>query len=81
WQRARAYLKPHRPVFAGIDLNQLIADLDDWFSRIPSDWRDRLIHPADVAQLNLPAVRLRVVDPDLDRRVLAWRPGGNGSSG
>ncbi|MBX5437220.1 MAG: DUF309 domain-containing protein [Alicyclobacillaceae bacterium] len=79
WQRAREYLRPYRPVYMGIDVDQLTADVDTWFERLPDAWRGAQVSPEDVDRLDLPAVQIRILDVDVARRVEALSEAGPAS--
>ncbi len=74
WQRARRYIAGERPVYQGIDLDQLTQDIDEVFARVPSDWYDKIVPAASVERLGLPTVRIKIVDPHLEQVVAGWTP-------
>ena len=72
WFRARNYLEPYYPIYEGIDICQLVRDLDHHFKQVPKEWYDKQV-PADVvASLHLAPVLLRVTDPVLRQKVEAF---------
>ncbi len=73
WLRAREYLSPYVPVYEGIDLIQLIADIDTYFGRVPSAWYDKQVTLNEIDSLQLSPISLMVIDPRLKQAVLSFR--------
>jgi hypothetical protein len=76
WLRAKGYLAPHLPVYEGIDLVCLTEAIDDVYARVPAEFFQRVLDPAAIAELCLPAVKLTLRDAGLRARVATWRPPG-----
>jgi hypothetical protein len=74
WQRARRYIADALPVYEGMDLEQLTRDIDEVFSRVPSDWYDKIVPEAAVKQLGLPTVCIRIVDRHIEEMLADWTP-------
>jgi hypothetical protein len=74
WQRARAYMAPARPAFCGMDLERLTSDLDAQFAQVPRTWHRRQVDPSLVQALGLPAIHIRITDPELAEAVRHWQP-------
>jgi hypothetical protein len=74
WQRARGYIADELPAYQGIDLEQLTRDIDEVFSRVPSDWYDKIVPEAAIEQLGLPTVRIRIVDTRIQDMLADWTP-------
>ncbi|WDL96233.1 DUF309 domain-containing protein [Alicyclobacillus sp. ALC3] len=74
WQRAKSYLLPHLPVYAGIDLSQLIRDIDRVYGQVPTQFYDQHVSVAEMNAMNLPDVYISIVDPDLASTVETWQP-------
>jgi uncharacterized protein len=74
WQRARQYVADELPIYEGMDLNQLTQDIDEVFSRVPSDWHDKIVPAAAIAELKLPTVRIKIVDPHIEQILSNWTP-------
>jgi hypothetical protein len=65
WTRGRPRLMAAEDKALGLDVARLVADLDRTFERIPPAWRRDMVQPQQVAQLGLPPVTIRVLDPEL----------------
>ncbi|WP_245577964.1 DUF309 domain-containing protein [Alicyclobacillus herbarius] len=63
WTRGRPRLVQAAPDALGLDIRQLVADLDGVFARIPDSWRSKVVDATQVESLGLPQVRLRVLRP------------------
>ena len=74
WQRARNYLADARPVYEGMDIARLTADIDAVFDRVPSDWQTQIVSTSGIRSLELPEVKVQIVDPDLLNRLSTWQP-------
>lgn len=81
WRGARTYLLNHGArSYEGIDLVALVRDIDDVFARVPAKFTDQVVDPARIANLNLPTVVVRVVDPQVQRALTSWQPPGEDDS-
>ncbi|GEO24630.1 hypothetical protein AAC03nite_04150 [Alicyclobacillus acidoterrestris] len=74
WQRARGYLDEGRPVYEGIDVESLIADIDAVYAAVPRQWYRRRVSPDAVAELYLPTVYVRIVDDSVQSRLSTYTP-------
>ena len=74
WLRGRQYLQPVLPVYMGVDVAQICAQIDEVFQRIPQTWRDKVVASGDVRTLQLPGVQLRVADPELAHQLTRFTP-------
>ncbi len=73
WLRAREYLGSYVPVYEGIDLMQLIHDMDSYFGRVPSAWYDGQVTLKEIASLQLSPVSLVVIDPLVKQAILSFK--------
>ena len=74
WLRARQYLLPVKPKYMGIDVNSLIDQINEVFYRVPHDWRDKIVSSKEVAELRLPEVFVKIMDPELRRQMDGFSP-------
>lgn len=75
WQRAKTYLAPSLPVFEGINLTQLTADIDEVFHRVPQTLYHQVIAPSRITKLDLPRVLIHITDPHMKAALEHWSPG------
>lgn len=74
WLRAKGYLTPSLPVYESMDLTALLRDIDAVFARVPQEWRDHIVTPEQIVDLQLPIVRIRLCDEALEQTVVSWTP-------
>lgn len=74
WLRARQYIAPERPVYLGVDLDALTADLDAVFACVPESWRTQWVPLSAIADLHLPTVTLCIVDETITSLLPSWTP-------
>ncbi|WAH35616.1 hypothetical protein [Alicyclobacillus dauci] len=74
WQRAKRYLEEKRPVYEGIDIDQLIHDIDHVFNTVPTDWRNKTVPPLAIQQLELPSVDIHILDTSVRHILPDWIP-------
>ncbi|QSO46190.1 DUF309 domain-containing protein [Alicyclobacillus mengziensis] len=71
WSRARTYLSDTKN-YQGIDIEQLITDIDEVWQHVPEQWRHETVSIAQVKSLQLPSVKIRYLDPQLETVVQSW---------
>lgn len=69
WGRGRPRLVAAAPAWQGINLQDLIQQMDDVFASIPAAWSDQTVAPQSIGALELPRVVIHFVDPALAGRV------------
>lgn len=74
WKRARRYLDAERPVYQGIDLNQLTADIDEVYGLVPQEWYGKRIAATQIERLHLPDVQVQIVDEQIRAILPTWVP-------
>jgi len=74
WQRARRYIHDARPVYEGMDLDRLTHDIDEVFRRVPSELYRSIVPEKLIEDLNLPTVKVRIVDDKINQILETWLP-------
>ncbi|KUO97418.1 hypothetical protein ATW55_06015 [Ferroacidibacillus organovorans] len=69
WLRAKRYVQSIRPVYEAIDIDAMLRDTGRVFDQIPRALFERVVSPQRIADLQLPIVTLRILDPVLLERV------------
>lgn len=79
WLRGRQYLQPVLPVYLGVDVGDLIEQLDRVFQSVPAEWRNEVVHIDRIRELCLPDVTVKIVDgivqAEVQQRFLMENPG------
>ncbi|QSO52560.1 DUF309 domain-containing protein [Alicyclobacillus curvatus] len=71
WNRARNYLRDTKQ-YEGIDVLQLIRDIDAVWRAVPQPWLRETLSLVQVESLQLPSVRIKILDPHLETVVQSW---------
>jgi uncharacterized protein len=71
WNRARNYLIDTKH-YEGIDVLQLIRDIDAVWRAVPQPWLRETLSLVQVESLQLPSVRIKILDPHLETVVQSW---------
>lgn len=74
WQRAKQYLHDARPVYEGMDLDALVADIDAVYARVPESCYRAIVSQTTVKSWHLPVVHIRLTNSDLVAAVETWQP-------
>lgn len=69
WDRGRPRLIAVGKSWQGIDIHDLVAQMDAVFTRLPVAWSTQTMPPAAVEALQLPSVIIQFTDSTLTRRV------------
>ncbi len=74
WQRAKYYVQGGRPVYEFIDINQLVRDIDQVFSHVPTQLYDSVVSPKQVENWGLPTVSLTITDASIASSLATFCP-------
>lgn len=74
WLRAKGYLDPYRPVSWTVDVDRLVRDIDAVFARVPVEWREKVLAPADILALRLPKVSIYSTVAEIRQQLTSWLP-------
>jgi len=74
WQRARPRLISEYPDYQTVDLVDLVDSMDKMLAQIPKSIQNKTVTPKEIAKLDLPAVKIRFTDPQMDFKIRSWVP-------
>lgn len=74
WHRVQKYLSPSRPVYEAIDLDALLIDLNEVFSRVPTQWHQSIVPVEKIEELKLPTVKIHILDKSVEEALPTWEP-------